>query len=86
MTKHKEEKLKAEEINAKAEEIAKEIVTVLERHIPQPRVVFLAALAASLGVLADSIEKDGGLSAEETMNTFIKCTETIIARRNKNNA
>lgn len=74
-----------EELKAKAEEIAEEIVTVLERHIPQPRVVFLAALSASIGVLADSIEKDGGPSAEKTMNTFIEYTEAIV-RRNKNNA
>lgn len=81
MTKHK-----AEQIKAKAEEITKEIVTVLERHLPQPEVVFLVALSASLGVLAYNIEKDGGLSAEKTMNTFIKYIEAIIARRNKNNA
>ena len=80
MTKHKEEELKA-----KAEEIAKEIVTVLERHAPQPGVVFLAALSASLGVLADSIEKDGGPSAEKAMNKFIEYTEAIV-RRNENNA
>lgn len=75
-----------EEIEAKAEEIAKEIVTVLERHTPQPGVVFLAALFASLEVLADSIEKDGGPSAEKTINKFIEYTEKAIARRNENNA
>lgn len=81
MTKHKEEELKA-----KAEEITKEIVTVLERHIPQPGVVFLAALSASLRVLVERIEEDGGPSAEKNMNQFIKCTEACFARRNKNNA
>lgn len=54
MTKHKEEELKA-----KAEEITKEIATVLKRHSPQPGVVFLAALSASLKLLADSIEEGG---------------------------
>lgn len=81
MTKQKEEELKA-----KAKEIAKEIATVLERHSPQPGVVFLAALSASLKVLADRIEEDGGPSAEETMNIFIEYTGASIARRNKNNA
>lgn len=81
MTKQKEEELKA-----KAEEITKEIVTVLERHSPQPEVVFLAALSASLKFLADSIEKDGGPSAEETMNIFIEYTEACFAALNKNNA
>lgn len=65
MTKHEEEELKA-----KAEEITKEIATVLKRHSPQPGIVFLAALSASLKLLADSIEKGGGPSAEETMNVF----------------
>lgn len=81
MTKQKEEELKA-----KAEEIAKEIATVLERHSPQPGVVFLAALSASLKVLADRIEEDGGPSAEETMNRFIEYTEACFAALNKNNA
>lgn len=81
MTKHKEEGL-----TAKAEEIAKEIVTVLERHSPQPGVVFLAALSASLKLLADSIEKGGGPSAEETMNSFFEYTEACFACCNKNNA
>lgn len=81
MTKHKEEELKA-----KAEEIAKEISTVLERHSPQPGVVFLAALSANLKLLADSIEKGGGPSAEETMNRFFEYTEVCFACCNKNNA
>ena len=81
MTKHKEEELKA-----KAEEIAEEIATVLERHSPQPGVVFLAALSASLKLLADSIEKGGGSSAEETMNRFFEYTEVCFACCNKNNA
>lgn len=81
MTKHKEE-----EIKAKAEEITKEIVTVLERHIPQPEVVFLAALSASLKLLADSIEEGGGSSAEETMNKFFEYTEACFACCSKNNA
>ena len=81
MTKHKEEELKA-----KAEEITKEIATVLERHSPQPGVVFLAALSASLGVLAESIEENGGPSAEKTKNRFFEYTEACFARRNKNNA
>lgn len=81
MTKHKEEELKA-----KSEEIAKEIATVLERHSPQPGIVFLAALSASLKLLADSIEKGGGPSAEETMNVFFEYTETCFACCNKNNA
>lgn len=75
-----------EEIEAKSEEIAKEIVTVLERHTPQPGVVFLAALSASLKVIADSIEKGGGPSAEKTMNKFIEYTEACFACCNKNNA
>lgn len=81
MTKHEEE-----ELRAKSVEIAKEIVTVLKRHTPQPVVVFLAALFASLEVLADSIEKDGGPSTEKTINKFIEYTEKATARRNKNNA
>ena len=81
MTKHKEEELKA-----KAEEIAKEIATVLERHSPQPGIVFLAALSASLKLIADSIEKGGGSSAEETMNRFFEYTEASFACCNKNNA
>lgn len=75
-----------EELKAKAEEIAKEIVTVLERHSPQPGVVFLAALSASLKVLADRIEEDGGPSAEETMSRFIEYTAVCFATCNKNNA
>lgn len=75
-----------EELKAKAEEIGKEITDVLARHLPQPRIVFLAALSASLGVLAESIEEDGGPSAEKTMNRFIEYTGASIARRNKNNA
>lgn len=81
MTKHKEE-----ELEAKSVEIANEIATVLKRHSPQPGVVFLAALLASLGVLADSIEEDGGSSAEETMNRFIEYTEACFAALNENNA
>lgn len=81
MTKHKEEVL-----TAKAEEIAKEIAAVLESHSPQPGVVFLAALSASLKLLADSIEKNGGPSAEETMNRFIEYTAVCFATCNKNNA
>lgn len=79
MTKHKEE------LTAKAKEITEEISTVLERHSPQPGVVFLAALSASLKLLADSIEK-GGPSAEETMNRFFEYTEACFACCNKNNA
>ena len=75
-----------EEIEAKSEEIAKEIVTVLRRHTPHPGVVFLAALVASLEVLADSIEKDGGPSTEKTINKLIEYTEQAIARRYENNA
>lgn len=81
MTKQKEEELKA-----KAEEITKEIAAVLERHSPQPRIVILAALSASLKLLADSIEKNGGPSAEETMNRFIEYTAVCFATCNKNNA
>ncbi|MCF2614497.1 hypothetical protein [Leyella stercorea] len=80
MTKHKEE------LKAKSVEIAKEIVTVLERHSPQPGVVFLAALSAILKLLADSIEEDGGPSAEETKNSFFESTEACFACCNKNNA
>lgn len=79
-------KLKEEELKAKAEEITKEIATVLKRHSPQPEVVFLAALSASLKLLADSIEKGGGSSAEETMNRFFEDTEACFACCNKNNA
>lgn len=75
-----------EELNAKSEEITKEIATVLKRHSPQPGIVFLAALSASLKLLAESIKEDGGPSAEETMNRFIEYTGASIARRNKNNA
>ena len=75
-----------EELKAKSEEIAKEITGIFARYSPQPRIVFLAALSASLGVLAESIEEDGGPSAEETMNRFIEYTGASIARRNKNNA
>lgn len=75
-----------EELKAKSEEIAKEITDVLARHSPQPGIVFLAALSASLKLLADSIEGGGGPSAEKTMNKFIEYTEASIARRNKNNA
>lgn len=81
MTKYTEE-----ELSAKSEEIAKEITDVFASYSPQPRRVFLAALSASLGVLAESIEEDGGPSAEKTMNKFIEYTEASIARRNKNNA
>lgn len=78
-----------EELKAKAEEITKEIVkivTVLKRHSPQPGVVFLAALSASLKLLADSIEEGGGPSAEKTINRFIEYTEACFAACNKNNA
>lgn len=75
-----------EELNAKAEEIAKEITDVLARHSPQPGIVFLAALSASLKLLADSIEESGGPSAEETLNRFIEYTEACFATCNKNNA
>lgn len=78
MTKQKEEELKA-----KAEEIAKEITDVLARHSPQPGIVFLAALSASLKLLADSIEESGGPSAEETLNRFIEYTEACFAACNK---
>lgn len=81
MTKHKEE-----ELEAKSVEIANEIATVLKRHLPQPGVVFLAALSASLKLLADSIEEGGGSSAEETMNKFFEYTEACFACCNKNNA
>lgn len=81
MAKYTEEDLKAISI-----EISKEITDVLARHSPQPGIVFLAALSASLGVLAESIEEDGGPSVEKTMNKFIEYTEASIARRNKNNA
>lgn len=81
MTKYTEEELKA-----KSEEIAKEIRDVLARHSPQPGIVFLAALSASLKLLADSIEGGGGPSAEETMNRFIEYTEACFAALNKNNA
>lgn len=79
MTKQKEE------LMAKSVEIAKDITNIFARYSPQPGVVFLAALSASLGVLADSIEKDGGPSAEKTLNRFIEYTEAIV-RRNENNA
>ena len=79
-------KQKEEGLIAKSEEIAKEITDVLERHLPQPRIVFLAALSASLKLLADSIEKNGGPSAEETMNRFFEYTEACFATCNKNNA
>lgn len=75
-----------EELKAKAEEITKEIVTVIKRHSPQPGVVFLAALSASLKLLADSIEEDGGPSAEKTINRFIEYTEACFVTCNKNNA
>lgn len=75
-----------EELKAKAEEIAKGITDVLARHSPQPGIVFLAALSASLKLLADSIEGGGGPSAEETMNMFIEHTEACFAALNKNNA
>ena len=81
MTKHKEEELKAKSV-----EIAKEITEIFASYSPQPRIVFLAALSASLGVLADSMEEDGGPSAEKTMNKFIEYTKEAIAPRNKNNA
>lgn len=81
MTKYTEEGLKA-----KAEEITEEIATVLKRHSPQPGVVFLATLSASLKLLADSIEESGGPSAEETLNRFIEYTEACFAACNKNNA
>lgn len=85
MAKYTEEELKAkaEEI---AKEIAKEITDVLARHSPQPGIVFLAALSASLKLLADSIEGGGGPSAEETMNRFIEYTAVCFATCNKNNA
>lgn len=75
-----------EELAAKVEEIAKGIKDVLERHSPQPGVVFLAALSASLKLVADSIEDGGGPSAEETMNRFIEYTAVCFATCNKNNA
>lgn len=75
-----------EELKAKSEEIAKGITDVLARHSPQPGIVFLAALSASLKLLADSIEEGGGPSAEETMNRFIEHTEACFAACNKNNA
>ena len=82
-----------EELKAKAEEIAKGITDVLARHSPQPGIVFLAALSASLKLLADSIklladsiEESGGPSAEETLNRFIEYTEACFATCNKNNA
>lgn len=75
-----------EELAAKAEEIAKGIRDVLARHSPQPGIVFLAALSASLKLLADSIEESGGPSAEETLNRFIEYTEACFATCNKNNA
>lgn len=75
-----------EELAAKAKEIAKGIEDVLARHSPQPRIVFLAALSASFGVLAESIKEDGGPSAEETMNRFIEYTAVCFATCNKNNA
>lgn len=75
-----------EELKAKAEEIAKGITDVLARHSPQPGIVFLAALSASLKLLADSIEGGGGPSAEETLNKFIEYTEACFAALNKNNA
>lgn len=75
-----------EELKAKAEGIGKEITDVLARHLPQPRIVLLAALSASLKLLADSIEEGGGPSAEETMNRFIENTEACFAACNKNNA
>lgn len=81
MTKYTEEELKA-----KAEEITKEIVTVLKRHSSQPGVVSLAALSASLKLLADSIEEGGGPSAEKTINRFIEYTAVCFTTCNKNNA
>ena len=77
---------KQEELEAKAEDIAKDFTGILARHSPQPGVVFLAALSASLKLLADSIEKGGGPSAEETMNRFFEYTEACFATCNKNNA
>lgn len=82
MAKYTEEELKAKS----AEKIAKEITNVFARYSPQPRIVFLVALSASIEVLADSIEEDGGPSAEITINRFIEYMEASIARRNKNNA
>lgn len=84
MTKLKEEE--EEELKAKSVEIAKEITDVLTRHLPQPGVVFLAALSANLDILADGIEESGGPSVEKTINRFIACLEASIAHRNKNNA
>lgn len=81
MTKQKEEELKA-----KSEEIAKEITDIFASYSPQLGVVFLAALSASLEILADEIEESGAPSAEKTMNRFFEYTEASIARRNKNNA
>lgn len=75
-----------EELKAKSEEIAKEITDVLARHLPQSRMVLLAALSANLEILAKGIEESGGPSAEKTINRFIACMEASIARRNKNNA
>lgn len=75
-----------EELMAKSVEIVKEIADVLARHLPQPRIVIFAALSASLKLLADSIEKNGGPSAEETMNRFIEYTAVCFATCNKNNA
>ncbi len=75
-----------EELIAKSVEIAKEIEDVLERHLPQPRIVIVAALSASLKLIADSIEKGGGPSAEETMNRFIEYTVVCFATCNENNA
>lgn len=80
------EKYTEEELNAKSKEIAKEITDVLARHSPQQRIVFLAALSASFGVLVESIKEDGGPSAEETMNRFIEYTAVCFATCNKNNA
>lgn len=68
-----------EELRAKAEEIAKEIIGIFARYLPQPRIVFLAALSASLKVLADRIEEDGGPSSDETINKFIEHTEACFA-------
>lgn len=75
-----------EDLKATSEEIAKGITDVLARHSPQPGIVFLAALSASLKLLADSIEESGGQSAEETLNRFIEYTEVCFATCNKNNA
>lgn len=75
-----------EELEAKSEEIARDITGIFARHSPQPRIVFLAALSASLKVLADSIEGGGGPSTEETMNRFIEYTAACFATLNKNNA